>query len=105
MPGSGRHGQLDLLQPGVEAVLAAGEPGGHRRHGDLLGLVPGQGAVRTEDMSWSCSLLQQLDALLHPVGVDTHRPRGDARVSHVHRLQQVAPHRPGSLGTSSSLSS
>ena len=43
MPGSGRHGQLDLLQPGVEAVLAAGEPGGHRRHGDLLGLVPGQG--------------------------------------------------------------
>ena len=47
MPGPGRHGQLDLLQPGVEAVLAAGEPGGHGRHGDLLGLVPGQGAVRT----------------------------------------------------------
>ena len=50
MPGPGRHGQLDLLQPGVEAVLAAGEPGGHRRHGDLLGLVPGQGDREEEDL-------------------------------------------------------
>ena len=50
MPGPGRHGQLDLLQPGVEAVLAAGEPGGHGRHGDLLRLVPGEGGRQEEDL-------------------------------------------------------
>ena len=36
----GPDGQPDLLQPGAERELAAGEAGGHRGHGDLLGLVP-----------------------------------------------------------------
>ena len=36
----GPDGQPDLLQPGAEGELAAGEAGGHRGHGDLLGLVP-----------------------------------------------------------------
>ena len=38
--GPGTDGQPDLLQPGTEGELTAGEPGGHRSHGDLLRLVP-----------------------------------------------------------------
>ena len=42
LPGAGLHGHLDLLQPGVQAVLATGEPRGHRSHWHILRLVPGE---------------------------------------------------------------
>ena len=54
LPGPGLHSHLDLLQPGVEAVLTTGEPRGHCSYWDMISLVPEALVSSSFKFSWLC---------------------------------------------------